>query len=66
MSQQAVLDAAQTQREIGALAQSVCHFAVQQSCLQGEQPSVSRDGTDDDRVQMGKKLPETSQHLVQC
>lgn len=65
VSQHTLLDAAQTQCEIGVLAQSPCHFAAQQSCLQAEQLSVSGDGTDDG-VQMGKKLPEASQHLVQC
>lgn len=52
-----------TQHETGALVQHTCHFAAQQSCLQVEQLSVSREGTDDDGVQMGKKSPEASQHL---
>lgn len=53
-SQHTVLDAAQTQCETGVLAQHTCHFAAQQSCLQVEQLAVSRAGTDDDGVQMGK------------
>lgn len=61
-----VLDAARAQCEIGVLSQCACHSAAQQSCSQVKQLPVSREGTDDDAVQMGKKLPTASQHLLQC